>query len=248
MSPAQDRYPEFLADQREFFDRLITEDWETYQSPEWDEARRQEVAAVLSRAPAGRILDVGCGCGFHDVEMARWPGVQEVVGIDYSPRSIETAEREFRHDHVRRFVADVFELHESPFDLVVSFQVIEHMTAPVEFFEACLQNLAPGGVLAVVTPNRGRLDNRLRILRGKEPELLDPQHHREYTPHELLELAAPLPLRPIATVGLNARLTLPRLGRQVLPDQLGRRLASWLPSVSSSLAVLWRHRPHRVPE
>jgi SAM-dependent methyltransferase len=248
VSSTQDRYPEFLPDQREFFDHLITEDWETYQSAEWDEARRREVAAVLSRAPARRILDVGCGCGFHDVEMARWPGVQEVVGIDYSPRSIETAEREFAHRCVRRLVSDIFELHEHPFDLVVSFQVIEHVTAPVEFLQACVRNLAPSGVLAVVTPNGDRLDNRLRTLRGKEPELLDPQHYREYTPHELLELAAPLPLTPIATVGLNARLTLPRLGRQVLPEPLGRRLASWFPSVSSSLAVLWRHRPHRVPE
>ena len=28
--PVQDRYQTFVEDQREFFDALITEDWETY--------------------------------------------------------------------------------------------------------------------------------------------------------------------------------------------------------------------------
>jgi 2-polyprenyl-3-methyl-5-hydroxy-6-metoxy-1,4-benzoquinol methylase len=243
MSSAQDRYPEFMADQREFFDRLVTEDWRTYQSAEWDETRRREVAAVLRRAPARRVLDVGCGCGFHDVEIAESPGVDEVVGIDYSPRSIETAEREFAHPRVRRSVADIFEFQEEPFDLVVSFQVIEHLTSPVRFLEACLRNVRAGGVIAVVTPNGSRLDNRLRHLLGKAPELLDPQHYKEYTQRELGELAAPLPLEPIATVGLGARLTVPRLNRQVLPPPIGRLLARGLPSVSSSIAQLWRYRP-----
>jgi 2-polyprenyl-3-methyl-5-hydroxy-6-metoxy-1,4-benzoquinol methylase len=231
-----------MADQREFFDHLVTEDWSTYQSAEWDETRRREVAAVLSRVPARRVLDVGCGCGFHDVEIASWPGVEDVVGIDYSPRSVEAAEREFPHPRVRRSVADIFAFREEPFDLVVSFQVIEHLTSPLQFLEACLRNARPGGVIAVVTPNAGRLDNRLRRLFGRAPELLDPQHYREYTPRGLRALAASLPLEPVATVGLGARMTVPRLNRQVIPAPAGRFLARVLPSASSSVAQLWRAR------
>lgn len=240
MSPAQERYPEFLADQREFFDHLVTEDWSTYQSAAWDETRRREVAAVLGHAPARRVLDVGCGCGFHDVEIAEWPGVEEVLGIDYSPRSIETAEREFPHMRVRRRVADIFDLQEDPFDLVVSFQVIEHVTSAVDCLRACARNVKPGGVVAVVTPNGARLDNRMRRLRGKPPELLDPQHFREYTPRELHELAAELPLEPLATIGLSATFTVPRLGRQVIPSRAGQLIASCFPSLSSSFVQLWR--------
>jgi 2-polyprenyl-3-methyl-5-hydroxy-6-metoxy-1,4-benzoquinol methylase len=242
VSSTQDRYPEFMADQREFFDRLVTEDWSTYESAEWNDTRRREVAAVLSRASAKRVLDVGCGCGFHDVEIAECPGVDEVVGIDYSPRSIETAEREFPNPRVHRFVADIFEFEQEPFDLVLSFQVIEHLTSPLEFLEACLRNVRPGGVVAVVTPNGDRLDNRLRRLLGKPSELLDPQHYREYSPRELRDVAATLAMQPLATVGLSARLTLPRVNRQVLPAPTGRLLARTLPTVSSSFAQLWRRR------
>ena len=36
----QEKYPEFLDDQRQFFDELITREWDTYQSPDWDRRRR----------------------------------------------------------------------------------------------------------------------------------------------------------------------------------------------------------------
>lgn len=240
----QDRYPEFLEDQREFFDTLITADWETYLDPEWDAARRREVNAILSRVSARRVLDVGCGCGFHDVEIANRPGVEEVVGIDYSEKSIETAEREYPHPRVRRRVADVFApLGEEPFDLVVSFQVVEHLTSPRDFLAALAANALPGGAVAVVTPNGRRLDNRVRRLRGKAPELIDPQHYAEYAPRELVELGAGLPLVPLATVGLSAGLIVPRLGRQALPPRVGRLLAARVPAISSSYAQIWRRVP-----
>jgi SAM-dependent methyltransferase len=240
----QERFPQFLPDQREFFDRLVTDDWETYDNPAWDGQRRREVAAILSRVPARRVLDVGCGCGFHDVEIAEWPGVEEVVGIDYSPRSVEVAEREYPHPRVRRAVADIFELQpeDDSFDLVASFQVIEHLTDPFRFLESCLRHLRPGGALAIVTPNRLRLDNRLRSAFGKELRLVDPQHFQEYTPRELRDLAAPLPLEPAATVGLTAALTVPRVHVQAVPPRLGRALAALAPPVSSSFAQVWRRR------
>lgn len=240
----QDRYPEFLEDQREFFDTLITADWETYLDPEWDAVRRREVEAIMSRVAGPRVLDAGCGCGFHDAEIANWPGVEEVVGIDYSAKSIETAEREYPHPRVRRRVADILEpLGEAPFDLVVSFQVVEHLTEPREFLQALAANAAPGGAVAVVTPNGRRLDNRLRRLRGKAPEAIDPQHYAEYSPCELVGLAAGLPLEPLATVGLSASFLLPRLGRQVLPQRFGRMLAARVPAISSSYAQIWRRAP-----
>lgn len=243
MSTAQERYPEFVEDQRAFFDDLITKDWPMYLSAAWDETRRREVREILSRVSARRILDVGCGCGFHDVEMARWPGVAEVVGIDYSVRSVEVAEREYPHPNIHRRVADIFELDEEPFDLVVSFQVIEHVTSPVGFLEACLRNVRPQGAVAIVTPNRDRLDNRVRRVLRREPRLLDPQHYREYTPAGLRELAASLPLEPLATIGLFAVFQLPRLGIQVIPERAGTTLARRWPALSSSFAHVWRYVP-----
>jgi SAM-dependent methyltransferase len=236
----QDRFPEFLEDQREFFDRLITDDWNTYLDSGWDDARGREVAAVMRVCDPRRVLDIGCGCGFHDVELARYPGVEHVVGIDYSEKSIETANREYPHPRVTRQVADARTFTGDPFDLIVSFQVVEHLSEPRELLAACARNARPGGVVAVVTPNRRRLDNRWQQLRGRPPQLIDPQHFREYAPSELASLANDLPLRHVRTIGIDARFVPPRLGRNVLPGRLARLLARAVPSLSSSYAVVWR--------
>lgn len=44
---------------------------------------------VFRRAKAGRILDAGCGTGWHAIEFARWG--YEVVGVDLSPQMVEMA-------------------------------------------------------------------------------------------------------------------------------------------------------------
>ena len=86
-----DRYREFVPDQRDFFDALVVEDWAAYFSLEWDETRRFEVHSLFERVQPSTILDIGCGCGFHDREMAQFPFVKKVTGIDYSAKSIEMA-------------------------------------------------------------------------------------------------------------------------------------------------------------
>ncbi|WP_337996696.1 class I SAM-dependent methyltransferase [Oleispirillum naphthae] len=183
--PVQDRFQSYVEDQREFFDALISEDWESYRSDDWDTTRRYEIAALFQRVQPKTILDIGCGCGFHDREMAEYPFVREVLGIDYSAKSIEAAETHYPHPKVRRKVADLRDLAGETFDMVVSWQVFEHLADPKAYFAAALKVLRPGGRLVIFTPNRLRLSNRIRRLKGLEPQLCDPQHFHEYVPGEV---------------------------------------------------------------
>jgi 2-polyprenyl-3-methyl-5-hydroxy-6-metoxy-1,4-benzoquinol methylase len=109
-----------------------------------------------------RVLDVGCGNGY-------WAGLFlergcTVVGIDPSRSGIEIA----RATHPRaRFeqmtvTEDLCEqLREDPFDIVVSFEVVEHLYAPSQWAKACYQALGPGGLLICSTPYHGYLKNVL---------------------------------------------------------------------------------------
>lgn len=190
----------FIEDQREFFDKLITQDWQDYHNPVWDKARQFDVEQILRLlgSPPWSILDVGCGCGYHDLIFARHPGVERVVGLDYSPKSIEQANRYFSHPKVERLVADIFsdsgKLAQilGRFDLVASFQVIEHVTRPQEFLAACTEMTATGGYLAVITPNKRRLGNRLRALLGLPVDLCDPLHFTEYSLADLYQMGSQL--------------------------------------------------------
>ena len=191
----------FVADQREFFDKLITQDWPTYNDPGWDRLRQLEVRQLLPRVPRCKtILDVGCGCGFRDRLLAGPPSVDRVVGIDYSPKSVQQANTHYPHPKVRRYLGDIFQHEEivsrhGKFDLVVSFQVIEHLTNPQDFLDACSKCAVDEGFVAVVTPNKGRLQNRVLAWRGRPTELWDPLHFAEYHLQDLRALGRKAGLR-----------------------------------------------------
>ncbi|HZV62100.1 MAG TPA: class I SAM-dependent methyltransferase [Methylophilaceae bacterium] len=180
-----DRYRQFVSDQREFFDSLISEDWETYFSEDWDKLRRFEIAELFHRIQPATVLDIGCGCGFHDKEMAQYPFVRKIHAIDYSSKSIEAANRQYPHPKVSRTTADLRELVGSDYELVVSWQVFEHLDEPDEYFTSALRVLQSGGWLVIFTPNRLRLSNIKRILKRQPIQYCDPQHYYEYTPKEL---------------------------------------------------------------
>src|SRR5262249_3869230 len=161
-------------------------------------------------------------------------GVEQVVGIDYSARSVEVANRMYPHPKVSRFVGDVFAYPGEKADLIVSFQVIEHLRDPGAFLRACLDLARPGGWVVSVTPNVPRVGNRLRRLAGRPPQLIDPQHFREYTAQELFTIGAGVGLRPWGVFGHGLTLTVPVLGWPLLPSSLALRGGAIFPSVADS--------------
>ncbi len=237
---AQERYPAFMEDQREFFDELITNEWESYLNPTWDAIRKFEVDRLFECVSPRRILDVGCGCGYHDLLLAEKPGVAEVIGIDYSKKSIETANRTYPHDKVTRYVADIFELQPSAFDMVVSFQVIEHIAESVAFLKACIQQVQSGGWVVTTTPNRNRLSNRFLSLFGKPPLLADSQHFREFTVSELIQISSRTGLRFEASFGYGMSLVLPKLNWPILPQKIALTMGYRIPSLADCFCVIFR--------
>jgi 2-polyprenyl-3-methyl-5-hydroxy-6-metoxy-1,4-benzoquinol methylase len=238
---AQEKYPDFLNDQRQFFDELITREWHTYQSPEWDKRRRFEVDCLFRLVSPRKILDVGCGCGFHDVLMAEKSGVEEVLGIDYSEKSVETANRMYAHRNVQRRVEDISQTAASGrYDLVVSFQVIEHLTDAAAFLQNCQRQAAPGGYLAVVTPNRLRLSNRLRILAGGQAQLGDPQHYREYVPAELIVLGNEQGLEYCGSFAYGISLRIPKTNLNLLPLPASLRLGHLFSPLAECFCVVFK--------
>lgn len=242
MRKAAARHSDYREDQREFFDELITRDWKSYLDKQWATARNFEVRAVMRRAGvATSVLDVGCGCGFHDVALAGHPGVERVIGIDPSARSIEVADREYAHPKVERRVADVLELPApGDFDLVVSFQVIEHLRRQEEFLRACAGQARPGGVVAVATPNRRSLVNRLRAVAGRPPEFVDPQHFAELDASELTAMGPLAGLESFAVLGRGLTLPLPNTGRTLIPHGVALRAGVIAPALADVICVLFR--------
>ena len=230
----QDRYKTYLPDQRRYYDELITEDWETYLYRELFSLWRFEVRMLFRWVRPATILNLGCGCGFHDVEMARRPFVKRIDAVDYSSRSIEQADNHYPHPKVHRRVADFYTLEgPDPYDLVVSFQVIEHVEDAERFLDLCRRLCRPEGNVALFTANRLRPHNRIRMRHGRPAELEDPMHKQEFSREELRELGARTGLTPVKvfTYGLSG------LWR---PYALGLWAGYFFPSRGTRLGALYR--------
>src|SRR5207244_298992 len=106
-----------------------------------------------ARAAGRTVLDAGCGEGYGAALLAEV--AVRVVGADRM-EAIALARARHRDPRLELRAIDLERLDglDGRFDLVVSFQVIEHLPDPVGFLAALARRAAPGGEILVTTPNR----------------------------------------------------------------------------------------------
>jgi SAM-dependent methyltransferase len=119
----------------------------------WNEhVARYAFASGLSRNR--RVLDAGCGAGYGTAELAL--NAQHVTGIDVSPDALAYAAANFARTNIRWVQASAATLpfRAGTFDLVVAFEVIEHLRDWQSLLDETKRVLAPGGQCIVSTPNK----------------------------------------------------------------------------------------------
>lgn len=115
-----------------------------------------------------RVLEIGCGRGFWASYFAQ-KGCT-VVGIDPSPTGIQNARSArpgIRFEQMEASPSLLTDLGESPFDIVLSTEVVEHTYDPYAWAAAAFNALRPGGKLVLSTPYHGWLKNVIIALAGK---------------------------------------------------------------------------------
>jgi SAM-dependent methyltransferase len=197
---------------------------------------RHQAAYELARArlPAGRVLDLGCGSGYGAASLAR--AHRRVVALDRARP--DPAQRAAPH-FVRADVA-ALPFAAGSFELVLSFQVIEHLADPAPYLSGIARALAPGGLLLLTTPNLLESDG------------VNPYHVHEYRAEELAALLrrhfAQVELHGIgasdavrAYLGARSRRirAIVRLDPLRLRERLPRPLVEWL---FARFALLVRRR------
>ena len=162
---------------------------------------------------ATRVMEIGSGTGYGTAELAE-------AGLDVFAVDRVTPDREARHPRVGFVRGDAAAIPVVPdaFDLVVSFQVIEHLEDPMPYV-ACIAHMTrPGGVAMITTPNLVQSDRE------------NPFHLHEYTGDELKALLG-RHFEEVEMLGVGATLEpmayyderLRRIRRIVRLDPLGLR-------------------------
>lgn len=106
---------------------------------------------------AGRtVLDIACGEGYGSSLLALW-GAKSVLGVDISEESILKAEKNFGSKLVsfaRHSAESILEMvGGKKFELIVSFETVEHVNDPRKFLENIKNLLSIDGVMLVSCPN-----------------------------------------------------------------------------------------------
>jgi SAM-dependent methyltransferase len=162
--------------------------------------------------PAGRtkrrILDVGCGTGGMLTSLQEFG---EVEGIDSDPSAIASC-HERGISSARLADSPPIPFPDDKFDLVTSFDVLEHVDDDVGLLEEIHRVLVPSGIFVAAVP-------AYEMLWGLQDEVA--HHRRRYRARDLSRRLADSNLEPKKVSYFNTFLFPPivavRLGRRLLP-------------------------------
>ncbi len=101
-----------------------------------------------------RTLDAGCGAGYGSAELAA--EADSVIGADLAAEAVDFARAQYCLPNLafEQASCDRLPHPDACFDLVVAFEVIEHLDRWREFLLEARRVLAPGGQFIVSTPNK----------------------------------------------------------------------------------------------
>jgi SAM-dependent methyltransferase len=197
--------------------------------------RRHEVVYQrLADRCAGRdVLEAGCGEGYGADLIA---GVaRAVIGLDYDDATVAHVRASYPRVDMRHGNLAELPLPDSAVDVVVNFQVIEHLWDQPQFVAECLRVLRPSGLLMMSTPNR------VTFSPGRDTPI-NPFHTRELNAAELTELLESAGFALESMQGVFHASRLERLdakhGGSIIDAQVARALADapWPADLLSDVA------------
>ena len=136
--------------------------------------------SVLDLVRGKRVLDISCGEGYGSALLRRH-GAEAVTGVDIDPPIIARANRVYGDEGLSFQVADARQplpFNAASFDVVVSFETIEHIAEHASFVAELKRVLTPEGTLVISTPDAALSD----------PDAPNPFHAKELTEDDFLAL------------------------------------------------------------
>ncbi|MEH3143192.1 MAG: class I SAM-dependent methyltransferase [Mycobacterium kyogaense] len=196
---------------------------------------RDLVARLADRFSDADVLEAGCGEGYGADLIA---GVaRRVIGLDYDEYAVAHVRSRYPRVDMRHGNLAELPLPDESVDIVVNFQVIEHLWDQGQFVAECRRVLRPGGLLLMSTPNR------ITFTPGSDTPV-NPFHTRELNAAELTELLTDAGLRVDGLYGVHHGARLRELdarhGGSIIDAQIARALsdAPWPADLLADIASI----------
>ena len=151
---------------------------------------RPEVTRFLPEV-GPRVLDVGCGRGFASSSL-RSRGAEHLTGVEYDAESAQDARSRLDEVHHGDIGHVLPTLPDATFDLVLAYDVLEHLVDPYATLRDLRRVIRPDGRLHVSVPNARSLilltNLIVRGTFGYDPRggLCDATHLRWFTRRDMV--------------------------------------------------------------
>ncbi len=107
-----------------------------------------------------KVLDIACGTGFGSHKLISEGAASQVTGYDNDERTIRYASLRNRHENLLFEVQDAETFHPgNGYDVIVSFETIEHLKNPDRYLTNVNVALDPNGICFISTPVSGLPEN-----------------------------------------------------------------------------------------
>jgi ubiquinone/menaquinone biosynthesis C-methylase UbiE len=157
-----------------------------------------------------RALEVGCGTGYGSEHLSHIAG--SIVSIDQWKEGIASCQKTISGNNISFIPANALDMpfDDESFDVVISFQVIEHFTPEdcPRYLNEIRRTLKRNGVFLATTPNKN-----LRLLPFQKQR--NPEHMQEYN-HKTLRRLLKAHFEEIDLLGLTATEEVMRTERKLL--------------------------------
>lgn len=150
-------------------------------SPWWGEHIHRYKQVINELKGSERILDIACGTGFGTHLLSSKTSGQ-VIGGDLSEDTIESCNKSWRAENLLFQEMDGTKLNfeDNSFDVLVSFETIEHTTHYNEMIVEFKRVVKEGGLIFISTPNK--------LINSPSGIVTNPFHTQEWYYDEFISL------------------------------------------------------------
>lgn len=147
-------------------------------SPWWGEHVHRYKIALKHIQEQDKVLDIACGTGFG-TELI-FQKTKGVIGGDLDNETIESNKKHYSGISFETMNVTKTTYSDDYFDVIVSFETIEHTTQYREMLKELKRITKKGGIVIISTPNF--------YLNSPKGIIINPFHTQEFTPKEFKEL------------------------------------------------------------
>jgi len=169
--------------------------WSTHIFPASEDMRREHIIRPRAEkvigickkfaTQSGTLLEVGAGYGTFCEEISKSQYFEKIIAVEPTPSLAQRCQE--RGLNVINLPIEAVNFHDLQVDVIVSFEVIEHLFEPFDFINSAAQLLKPGGILILTCPNILGFD--VQVL-GTASTTVDFEHLNYFHPESLARLVA----------------------------------------------------------